>query len=144
SEYRDESATALRRAIFTEIFQKNSWGCAESRSGPGSTSERVSVFRDALVGLLAVLGAQTLLDAPCGGFNWMGGIVDALPNYIGVDIVDALIAETRLRYGGNRRRFMNLDLISDTLPRADVILCRDALVHFSFDAIFQALDNFTY
>ena len=34
------------------------------------------------------------------------------------------------------------DITRDALPRADVILCRDCLVHFSFKDIFAAIDNF--
>ena len=36
---------------------------------------------------------------------------------------------------------MRLDLTADPLPRADVVLCRDCLVHLSFDHIRQAFDN---
>ena len=42
---------------------------------------------------------------------------------------------------GSRRRFVRLDLTADPLPRADVVLCRDCLVHLSFDHIRQAFDN---
>ena len=37
---------------------------------------------------------------------------------------------------------MHADLARDDLPRADVILCRDCLVQFSFEDIQAALRNF--
>ena len=45
--------------------------------------------------------------------------------------------EARARDGDSLR----LDLTADPLPRADVVLCRDCLVHLSFDHIRQAFDN---
>lgn len=34
-----------------------------------------------------------------------------------------------------------MDLIGDKLPKVDLVLCRDCLVHFSFDDVFAALRN---
>ena len=38
--------------------------------------------------------------------------------------------------------FLNVDVTSDDLPEADVVLCRDCLVHLSSTDIFAALRNF--
>ncbi len=62
-------------------------------------------------------------------------------DYIGADIVDDLVRGNQERYGGPRRTFRRLDLTSDELPRADVVLCRDCLVHLSFAHVMQALAN---
>ena len=63
--------------------------------------------------------------------------------YIGADIVEALPRENEKRFGGpqSNRRFVHLDLTRDPLPRADAVLCRDCLVHLSFEHIFRAIDN---
>jgi len=37
------------------------------------------------------------------------------------------------------RRFLRLDMLCDTLPRTDLILCRDGFVHLSFGDITRAL-----
>ena len=52
--------------------------------------------------------------------------------YIGGDIVEPLIHANRERFESPARRFLKVDIISGPLPEADVILCRDCLVHFSF------------
>ncbi len=62
-------------------------------------------------------------------------------DYIGGDIVDELIQDNQRRYGGDGRRFMHLDLLQDELPPVDLILCRDCLVHFSYQHIFRAIKN---
>ena len=129
-------------ATFTEIYRENGWGSAESRSGPGSTAERGADFRDDLSTLLRHLQCRILLDAPCGDFNWIAAALTEDIEYIGVDIVRELIETNRARHGGPRRTFMHADLTTDRLPRADVILCRDCLVHFTDAEVWSALRNF--
>ncbi len=131
-----------QREIFTAVHQSNGWGDAESVSGPGSTIERALQFRDELVALLRQLQVRSILDAPCGDFNWMGLVLGELDvSYIGVDIVEALVRQAERR-AGEGRRFLWLDLTKDDLPAADLILCRDAMVHLSFADALAALRNF--
>ncbi|MFL5538640.1 MAG: hypothetical protein ACJ8J0_06580, partial [Longimicrobiaceae bacterium] len=110
------------RAVFTRVYRRNVWGNDESVSGAGSTESRGADFRDDLIGLLRRLDAHVLLDAPCGDFNWIGPVADAVPRYIGVDVVPELIERVRAAHGSERRTFIRADLARDPLPRADVIL----------------------
>ena len=130
------------RAVFTRVYRRNVWGNAESVSGAGSTARRGEAFRADLIDLLRRLDTRVLLDAPCGDFNWIGEVADAVPRYVGVDVVPELIERVRAAHGSERRTFIRADLARDPLPRADVILCRDGLVHFSFAEIRAALRNF--
>jgi hypothetical protein len=59
--------------------------------------------------------------------------------YIGVDISFDLVLANRLRYGGPRRLFVLRDLTRDPLPRADLILCRNVLVHFPDEDLGDAM-----
>jgi SAM-dependent methyltransferase len=128
--------------IFSGIYRGNEWADAESVSGRGSTLERTVAVRGALPALLESVGARSLLDAPCGDFNWMRHVDLAGVEYTGADVVPDLIARNRLRYEGNGRRFVVLDITSDRLPWADVILCRDCFIHLSFKHIHAAVANF--
>jgi hypothetical protein len=117
---------------FQRIYETNLWSDPESRSGVGSNLDATRVLRAELPGALRELGTKVLLDAPCGDFGWMryvdlGGI-----DYIGGDIVAALVADNQRSYGSDARRFVQLDLTRDALPDADVLLCRDCLVHLSY------------
>ena len=132
----------FHRRFFTDVFQRKAWGNGETVSGPGSTRARGYSFSGDVMELLQRIGARTLLDAPCGDFNWMDRIADSVESYIGVDVVAELIASNAVRHAGERRAFLCRDITRDPLPRADVILCRDALVHFSFADIHAALRNF--
>ncbi|HEX2120714.1 MAG TPA: class I SAM-dependent methyltransferase, partial [Thermoanaerobaculia bacterium] len=129
--------------VFTRIYRNNEWGSDESRSGQGSTRARGAEFRAELAALFESLGVTTLVDAPCGDFNWMRDLeADRLRSYTGVDIVEELVAANRARYGAEGRQFLCGDLTRDPLPRADLILCRDGLVHLSYADIRAAIRNF--
>jgi hypothetical protein len=59
-----------------------------------------------------------------------------------VDVVPDLITRNQKLYGDDKTRFAVLDLTRDKLPRVDVILCRDCLIHFSYRHIAAAIKNF--
>lgn len=133
---------ADHRVVFTRIYRRNAWGSAESVSGPGSTRERGADFRDDLAALLREIDARVLLDAPCGDFNWMEEVAGGVERYVGVDVVPELIAANSERHGGGNRTFLCLDMTRDPLPKADVVLCRDCLVHFSTADVWRAVRAF--
>jgi len=134
--------SAGRQQVFTTIYRENAWGDPESISGPGSSVARATQFRAEFEQLLQELGIRSLLDAPCGDFNWLSGFDLALDSLIGIDIVPEIIAQNRARHIEKHLRFEVLDIVSDALPAADLILCRDGLVHFSFADVVSALKNF--
>ena len=140
---RRRAPSLAHRAVFTEIHRRNEWGNSESRSGPGSTRARGADIRDALLELMERFSITSLLDAPCGDFNWMRDLSAAHGStYVGVDIVEQLVSGNQRLYGDSRHRFLRCDITCDPLPAADLVLCRDALVHFSFADIEAALANF--
>lgn len=127
-------------SIFNEIYVKNSWGDQESKSGPGSRLDRTDKIRIALPRLLSKYDCQSLLDIPCGDFNWMK-MLDLNIEYIGADIVIDLIEHNIQEYQSELRQFRVANLLNEKLPEVDIILCRDCLVHFSTKDIRKALKN---
>ena len=126
--------------VFTEHFRRNGWGNPESKSGDGSTLEQTAAVRGALPIVVRDFQLRTILDIPCGDFNWMRSV--NLPvHYIGADVVAEIVARNRERFTTDARSFVRLDLTADTLPTVDLILCRDCLFHFSFADIARALSN---
>jgi hypothetical protein len=126
--------------IFTRLVKSNKWGNQESVSGPGSTLEQTAELRRALPLLLRERRFGSMLDLACGDYNWMR-LVPMDIDYIGADIVESLVTENQRRYGSDRRQFIWLDLLTAKLPQADLVLCRDCLVHFSYRDVFRALEN---
>lgn len=129
-------------AVFTTICRTNRWGSDETRSGEGSERSRMWQVTAELAGLIREWGITSLLDAPCGDFNWVQDVNLAGVSYRGCDIVDDLISVNTARHGRQDRTFEVLDFTVDPVPYADLILCRDALVHLPYRHIRAALKNF--
>jgi hypothetical protein len=60
---------------FIDIYHQNIFGGIESRSGNGSTLVQTAVIRDEIPLLFKELNIKSVLDAPCGDFNWMKEIM---------------------------------------------------------------------
>ena len=128
-------------SVFTEIYQKNLFKGNESRSGSGSNLEQTEIIRKELPDLVAELKIQSMLDIPCGDFFWLKEVdLDSI-QYTGVDIVDDIISSNNKKYAKQNRNFIKLNILEDVLPKVDLFLCRDLLVHFSFDDIKKAVNN---
>ncbi len=128
--------------VFQEIFEKNHWEQTESVSGPGSSLEQTREIVKELPEVLATFQVNSLLDVPCGDFNWMRAVDFGKTTYLGADIVEALVAQNQATYGSPLRQFRQLNLLEDALPTVDLIFSRDCLVHFSFADTFRAIANF--
>jgi hypothetical protein len=126
---------------FRNIHRRHHWSGSASPSGAGATEEQTARLRTELPILLRDLGVRTLLDLPCGDFSWMATIDLPVEQYIGADLLPELITPLQQQYGDARRRFIVLDLTADSLPAADLLLCRDCLVHLSLADIRRALRN---
>ena len=142
---REINQNATVQTIFENIYNRNWWQSGESRSGTGSELAQTNELSRALEGWLVRHAAEisTVLDAPCGDFNWMRGV--SLPgnmHYIGGDIVRELVALNSARFQSPRRTFIELDIIDGPLPTADAWLCRDALIHFPYSAGIAVLSKF--
>lgn len=131
-------------AVFTEIYRRNYWGDGgESVSGYGSTLANTAALRQQLVVMFRQFGIESVYDAPCGDFNWMGQLVDATcVAYCGVDIVPELIDANMRRHEGPGRTFKVSDITRDPFPKADLWICRDCFFHLSYFDIGHALRNF--
>lgn len=138
-EHGDEQSSP--RELFRRIYRTNHWSGDESVSGEGSGHDQTQVLKTALPELLARLDVDVLLDIPCGDFSWMQHVDLPVSQYVGADIVPELIEHNRRRYSDEHHRFVTLDLTSAPLPDADMLLCRDGLVHLSFADIQRALEN---
>lgn len=127
---------------FTKIYRNNIFGSSESRSGSGSTMEQTAYIRSVFPGFFRELGVKSILDVPCGDFNWIKHVDLAGIHYIGGDIVEDLVRSNNEKYQSPEREFRRLNIITDDLPKVDLILCRDCLVHLKFEDGLKAIQNF--
>ncbi|MGH7414328.1 MAG: class I SAM-dependent methyltransferase [Candidatus Rokuibacteriota bacterium] len=134
------SSGTRAEAVFRAKLLTNAWGGGESRSGRGSEAEQTRVLVAALPQVFRELGVGSLLDIPCGDFHWMREVDLAGIQYVGADIVPEVV-EGNQGFARDGVRFLRLDLLHSRLPRADLVLVRDCLVHLPYGDIFQALRN---
>ena len=128
--------------VFARMYERHSWANAESASGDGSDLTQTKIVRRELSGILAEFDIGTMLDAPCGDFYWMKEVDRHRVRYMGVDIVPQIIAANERKYANAMTSFAVLDIVNDALPRVDLILCRDCLVHLPLQAALSALRAF--
>jgi hypothetical protein len=116
-------------------------GLPETHCGYGSTLKATENLRLFLPGLLRMLNVRTLLDAPCGDFNWMRKVVLDDIAYIGMDVDEENLADAREWSAAD---FINRDVLTEPLPKADAWLCRDFLQHLPNAGVERALKQFQH
>ena len=126
---------------FRYAHRHNLWHGPETPSGPGSSVDQTREIAAALPELCRRYSVRSLLDVPCGHFHWMARIDLADVRYIGGDLVPEIVAEAGRQYGTSMREFVELDLTCSPLPTADLLFCRDCLVHLSYADIARAVRN---
>jgi SAM-dependent methyltransferase len=126
--------------VFYEIYRKKLWNSSESVSGTGSTISNTYQLRQALPSLFDRYSIKSILDLPCGDFNWMRRIELGEIKYIGGDLVSDLIEKNK-KYEAKNIIFIRRNLIIEDLPSCDLLMVRDCLVHFSYFDIDRALQN---
>ena len=127
------------KETFTDIYNKNTWESAESVSGMGSEFKATQMIRNELPVIFKKFHIDSMLDIPCGDFNWMRYVNKSGVNYIGADIVEPLIEKNKEQYPDVD--FRVLDLTSSDLPKVDLIFVRDCLGHLSNNNVITAIDN---
>lgn len=135
------SDTRIKDA-FTQIYDQKDWGDLETVSGEGSTLENTLSIRSELPDIFKKFGVRSVVDAPCGDHWWFGNCEYDLDSYIGVDVVEDIIEVCKKRYGDKIRDFVCMDLAATVVPKADIIVCRDCLIHLSDDDALDVLRNF--
>jgi hypothetical protein len=130
------------KETFTEIYNGNHWDSSESSSGSGSEINQTKSLIKDLDKLITDMNFLSILDLPCGDFNWMQKVNLSKIDYIGADIVDELVmSNTRLFKEKKNIQFKTINLITDPLPKSDLIIVRDCLVHLSFKDIKKVIKN---
>lgn len=131
----------MSKDLFTEYYKNNTWSGKESLSGPGSDYEQTKYLIPELDIMLKYLNVKSMLDIPCGDFNWMKNVDLEKISYHGADIVEPLIKNNNKKYQKDNISFSVIDIVNDKLPTVDLIMVRDCLVHLPTDDVIKALIN---
>lgn len=126
------------KQTFSEIHSNNLWASPQSRSGTGSELINTEKIRQELPIMLSKFNINSMLDIPCGDYNWMCGVDLGLTTYIGADIVEGVITKNIENFN---KDFRVLDITKDDLPKSDLLFVRDCLGHLSNANVIKAIEN---
>jgi len=129
------------RDVFQTIYEKNAWGGGEGEfySGPGSEDVPAKVYAERIKRFIADHEIRSIVDLGCGDFRVARQFVAPGVSYVGVDVVEPLIAANSARHGDVSTRFTQLDITADPLPDGDLCLLREVLQHLSNAEILKTL-----
>jgi SAM-dependent methyltransferase len=119
-------------ATFSAIYRVGVWS---GGSGSGSHPANTASYRAFVQRFIHIEKVRSVLDVGCGDWqssrlmDWTG--ID----YLGVDVVAAVVEANRERYQGGNVRFQQLDVLHDPLPLADLVLVKDVFQHWPNDVI---------
>ena len=126
--------------IFTSVYNHpTGWGSKESKSGVGSELSSTVNLRKELSFLFLKYKINSILDVPCGDFNWMSQMDLSGIEYTGGDIVEELIESNRIKFPNIE--FLQVDITKDSLVKSDLVLTRDCFAHLSNKKIIDAIEN---
>jgi len=144
SAYRKMLKLDSNKDRFDRIYQRNFWRSRESGSGEGSELAYTQNLRKFLLRIIQEHEIHSIVDAPCGDFNWMKEVLPRVDvKYYGFDIVDSVIKENKQQYSSEKIEFGVADICIDKLPDCDLLIVRDCLFHLSFEDIDRFLRNIT-
>jgi len=126
---------------FEAIHASNFFGSNESRSGVGSELLSTKEVRNRLPDIFHDFNVRKVLDIPSGDWNWMKEVDLSGVRYIGADVVPTIISSNLSKYSKEDVKFVQLDARADQLPRVDLVICRDLLVHLRLHDCFRVLQN---
>jgi hypothetical protein len=124
---------------FELIYNENYWESDESRSGLGSEIKNTKEVLKALKKIIKEYNIRSIIDIPCGDFNWMSKIDMKNIDYKGFDIVRPVIIDNNKKFKKNNINFYNSDITTSRLAKGDLMFVRDCLVHFSFEDITKSI-----
>jgi hypothetical protein len=116
-------------------------GKIETYSGPGSLLENTDQFVESLSKFIKDFNIKSIIDAPCGDFNFMSKVDLTDINYLGLDISKNAIEKCNKKNNNPNIQFKVADITSEQIPYADLIIIKDLFLHLCFSDITKILNN---
>lgn len=103
---------------------------SESLCGSGSHMSNASDVIDFIQKTIDKHNIKSILDLGCGDWNWFKEInFSKNINYIGWDCDKEMIESNEQKYGSDKIKFEEKDIVTSVFPKVDLIICRDVLFH---------------
>ena len=126
---------------FTRVFNLNLFHGKESLSEVGSNLDQTQELINLLPAVSRELEVKSILDLPCGDFNWMSKGDFSRLKHTGADIVLPLVNQLNSKFGSLDRKFLRLNLVAETPSKYDAVFSCDLLVHLNNKDALNAIQN---
>ena len=141
-------ATRSNAVIFGNIYENKLWGVgsdpeAPFYSGIGSYDPAVIQYVSLVVDVINRYDIKNVIEIGCGDFTVASQYVDKCQNYLGIDVVKALVEHNQRTYGTKAVRFLFADASRTKLPGCDLCIIRQVLQHLSNKDIINIFINIT-
>lgn len=125
--------------VFSEIYNRNMWG---EGSGGGSRYEDCISYVTLIQDILRSKAISTVVDLGCGDWQFSRFINWAQVHYIGIDVVESVVATNTSSYGKEKIEFRCFDPIGnpDLMPKGDLVLVKDVFQHLSNQNVCKLLE----
>ena len=120
------------KEIFEEVYAKKYWGPG---SGRGSLPISTKGYVEFLEKFLAQREIQSIIDLGCGDWQFSRYVQWGTAQYRGFDVVSSVISNNQRNYASRNINFQLYSGNPDELPKADVLLAKDVLQHWSNQTI---------
>lgn len=130
---------------FTKIYENSYWS-QDHPNGPGSTFQNTDLIRHILSDIIKKYKIKSIVDAGCGLYSWIDGLITHDMEYVGIDIVLKQIQDNqKLPVGGKNLKFIHGDITnnySNEAKNKDLIFCKHLTQHLTEANTKKILNNF--
>lgn len=128
---------------FNAVYASAKWAQGadgKGSSGPGSSLHATSEYRAFLENFLRTHNIKSVVDAGCGDWTFSSQVNWNHARYTGIDISTDVIDTVRKRYSSDTISF-EAGNITESLPSADLLLCKDVLQHLPNELVQRFIKN---
>lgn len=123
---------------FTNIYNT---GCWFNGSGSGSHPRNTAIYRDFLSLYMKLHSIHRVVDIGCGDWQFFRLMDWSGVEYLGVDVVDSVVAQNNRCFSSEHVRFELQDVLTWTIPPTDLVLVKDVLQHWPNELIRQFIGH---
>jgi SAM-dependent methyltransferase len=130
--------------VFKNIYENRLWSGANLNiplSGPGSLPDRAIPYVRFTKEVISNLQITSVLDVGHGDWEMWESYKFEDVRYVGVDVVEGLSNKLEKIYGSATRTFFPIDITNTLPPDADLLICKDTLMHLPNRDIIYFLRN---
>ena len=130
--------------VFDKIYENSYWG---KGSGGGSSPEATQPYKIFLEDFIRQHDIKSVVDLGCGDWQFSQFLDFGGATYIGIDASKRVIAHNQQSFSRPGVSFGNLPKDCSDIPSADLLVCKDVLMHLStkeVQDIVSILPNFKY